>query len=76
MATAPHMRTVDITLSSTVLDCFVRAAIEFGVPSRVCCDHGGENILVGMLCSDIEVLIEEASSQVVLFIIKGSRDYG
>ena len=39
------MRAVDNNLSSTVLDCFVRAAIEFGVPSRVRC---GENILVGM----------------------------
>ena len=48
MATAPYMRTVDNSLSSTVLDCFVRAASEFCVPSRVCFDHGGENILVGM----------------------------
>ena len=34
--------------STTVLQSFLRAASQYDVPSRVRCDHGGENILVGM----------------------------
>ena len=33
-------------LASTVLDLFVNATMEYGVPSRVRCDHGVENVQV------------------------------
>lgn len=33
-------------LSETVLQCFVKGALEYGIPSRVRTDHGGENARV------------------------------
>ena len=42
------LRAADNNSSTTVLHSFLRAAYQYDAPSRVRCDHGGRNILVGM----------------------------
>ena len=34
-------------LASTVLQHFVAACVQYGIPAKVCSDRGGENIMVG-----------------------------
>ena len=47
-----YLKASNNNLSDTVLACFLSAVREFGLPSRVRCDKGGENVKVSefMLC--------------------------
>ena len=50
-----YLRCSSNNCSETILDCFVKATQEYGIPSRVRTDRGGENVCVWNYMEEVRV---------------------